>query len=103
MEFDLNPATVEELEKAVEDDMLWEFIGAERLDDRDVHVYNVYIMGSEQRCKTVYVDPMTHIRWRTVTFNKLGQEVLVVTSKDVVIGSPDASFFEVPSGFTRIE
>jgi hypothetical protein len=84
--------------KDVEDDEEWEYVATEPFGSRTADVYDVYAIGTARRRARVYVDSETHIRWKEVTFNKLGKEVLTIETKNVVMGPPPATVFELPTG-----
>ena len=86
----------------VEDDVEWEYVTTESLGSRTVEVYDVFAIGEANRRARVYVDPETHIRWKKVTFNKLGKQVLTIETKNAVVGPPPASVFELPPGLREI-
>lgn len=103
--YDMTPITPEMEATAsvdVEDDVEWEHVGTEKLGSRTVDVFDVFAKGTARCRSRVYVDVKTHIRWKTVTFNKLGKQVLIVETKNAVMGPPPASVFELPSGLREI-
>lgn len=89
-------------ESDVEGDVEWEHIGTESLDSHEVDVFDTYAKGESARRSRVYVDVETHIRWKTVTFNRLGKEVVTVETRNVSIGPPPTSVFELPPGLKEI-
>lgn len=86
----------------VEDDVEWEHVGTEPFGARSVDVYDVYEIGTARRRSRIHVDCETGIRWKEVTFNKLGKEVLTIETKNVAIGPPPPSVFELPPGLKEI-
>ena len=84
--------------KDVEEDAEWEYVASEPFGSRTVDVFDVFGKGEARRRSRVYVDSETHIRWKEITFNKLGKEVLVIETKNVEIGAPPVSVFELPPG-----
>lgn len=91
-----------EAEADMEGDIEWEHVGKETLDSHEVDVYDTYAKGRLARRARVYVDVETHIRWKTVTYNRLGKEVVTIETRNVTIGPPPASVFELPTGLTEI-
>ena len=85
----------------IEDDVEWEYVATERLGEHTVDVYDVFARDSVDRQARIYVDREAHIRWKEVTFNKLGKEALTIERQNVEIGPPPASIFELPSGLRR--
>ncbi|HEX5443700.1 MAG TPA: hypothetical protein VFW87_07725 [Pirellulales bacterium] len=85
----------------VEDDVEWEYVAAERVGSHAVDVYDVFARNTELRRARVYVDSETHIRRKEVTFNDLGEEVLIIENTNVKTGPPSASVFELPPGLRR--
>lgn len=85
-----------------EDEIEWEYIGTENYNSHQVEVFDVF--GKEEsRCRSrIYVDKETHIRWKEVTFDKIGKEVLCIEMKNVVIGPPPPSVFELPPGLREL-
>jgi hypothetical protein len=99
------PITTEMLAEAeadMEDDIEWEHIGTESLDSHEVDVFDAFAKGESARRSRVYVDIQTHIQWKTITFNRLGKEVVTVETRNVMIGPPPASVFELPPGLKEI-
>ena len=86
----------------VEDDIEWKHVGSEELDSTCVDVYDVYEKGKANRRARIWMDSETHIRLRKVTFNQLGKQVLVIEAKNVVMGPPPASVFELPPGLREV-
>jgi outer membrane lipoprotein-sorting protein len=82
----------------IEDDIEWEYVATELFSSHTVDIYDVFGKGESHRRARIYVDKETHIRWKTVTFNQFGKEVLTIETKNVEIGPPPASVFELPSG-----
>lgn len=83
----------------VEYDVEWEFVATELFGPHTVDAYDVFARNTNRRRARVYVDCETHIRWKKVTFNKLGKEVLTMETTNVESGPPPASVFELPPGF----
>jgi negative regulator of sigma E activity len=86
----------------VEEGFEWEFVGSDTLNSRAVDIYDVYIRGDESRLSRIYLDRENHIRWKQVTFNRFGKEVLIIETRNVTIGPPAASVFELPTGLKKI-
>lgn len=86
----------------VEEDVEWEYVATEPFGSRTVNVFDVFGKGDARRRSRVYVDSETHIRWKEVTFNKLGRQVLVIETRNVEIGPPPASVFELPPGLQEV-
>jgi hypothetical protein len=86
----------------IEDDVEWEHADTESLDLRPVDIYDVFPLGGTCRRARVYVDTERHIRLKNITFNKLGKQVLTIETKNVVMGPPPASVFELPPGLQEI-
>lgn len=82
----------------VEDDVEWEYVTTEPFEEHMVDVFDVFAPGGACRRARIYVDSETNIRWKEVTYNTLGKEVLIIATTNVEIGSPPASAFEVPAG-----
>ncbi|MGH7136184.1 MAG: hypothetical protein ACREHD_10625 [Pirellulales bacterium] len=85
----------------IEDDVEWQYVATERFGSHTVDVYDVFARNAEARHARMHVDSETHIRWKEVTFNKLGKEVLTIETQNVGIGPPPASVFELPPGLRR--
>jgi hypothetical protein len=88
--------------KDVEENQEWEHVTTEPFGSRVVDVFDVFLIGETHRRSRLYVDRETHIRWKEVTFNKLGKEVLVIEAKNVRVGPPPASVFELPAGLREV-
>lgn len=86
----------------VEESLEWEHVGTEPFGSRTVDIFDVFGKGEAGRRSRVYVDSETRIRWKEVTFNRLGREVLVIEARNVEIGPPSASVFELPPGLREI-
>lgn len=89
-------------EADVEGDVEWEHVSTEPFEARTVDIYDVYEIGTARRRSRIHVDCETGIRWKEVTFNKLGKEVLTIETKNVAIGPPPPSVFELPPGLKEI-
>jgi hypothetical protein len=87
----------------VEEDVEWEYVATEPFGSRTVEVYDIFTERTERRRARVYVDSETHIRWKEVTFNKLGREVMTIETKNVAIGPPPSSVFELPPGLRKLD
>ena len=101
------PMSIEEMEETtsvdIEDDLEWEYVDSEELNARKVDVYDVFRKGESYRCARIFVDTETHIRWKKVTFNSLGKEVLTIETKNAEIGPPPDSVFELPEGLQEFK
>ena len=79
----------------------WEFVGDETLDGVTVKRFNAFLPGQSHPHCVLYVHPETGIRVRTVTFNRNGDEVLTIETRNVEIGPPPKELFEIPEGMKQ--
>jgi len=80
----------------------WEFVRDEVLDGETVKCFNAYLPGQSRPYEVVYVQPETGIRVRAVTYNRNGDEVLTIETRNVVIGPPPKKVFEIPEGYEAV-
>jgi outer membrane lipoprotein-sorting protein len=86
----------------VEDDVEWELVTTEPLGPHTVDVYDIYPKGKKLRRARIWVDNKTHIRWKEVTYNEFGDEVLTIEARNVEVGPPPDSVFELPPGLQEM-
>jgi hypothetical protein len=87
-----------------EDGEEWEEEGTEVVGGVECKRYRGTRKGSDSSLAhtMIFVDPNTGIRHRTVTFDKTGKQRLVIETKAVKMGPPDASVFELPAGCKKV-
>lgn len=95
--------TVDEVESLPDPATLldWEGDGSEIIDGHEcLRFVGHYTHPAGAAYEVCYVDQISGIRRRMITYNQLGREALTVDCQSVTLGPPEPSVFELPDGIT---
>src|SRR5712691_8606485 len=99
----LQPENEEAMAWNPDQEELWRHIGSDVVEGIHCDVYERWRTAFSRVCGKIWVDTERQVRVRQINVNRVGELVLQCDFRNVQIGPPDPSLFEVPSGYTRFE
>lgn len=103
VEYPVGASEIGVINANIEDGEVWQHVGNSEIDGNSVDKYESWAVDSKSNYprQLVFVDRETKMRRRVVTINKLGNPVLTIDYRDIVLGPQPPEVFEVPKGFTK--
>jgi len=96
-----SPLTEGDLDVLVDPTALYDWTpdGSEFIDGREcLRFVGRPAAPAGKALEVYYIDRATGLHRRAITYNKLGNQSLVVDYRSVALGPPDPSVFELPEG-----